>query len=1443
MDNKIEKLIKAYERQPIIYKKILQLKSLFTSESKTDFLECIKTSNIKPTPQKNFNSTSLKTIYAILDNEGLLENGILINSQLRHHIAKEAVQVKGYIKKIVEKEALFDVETEIEEESITDIVKNYISKLEHQNKHVNIYTFNKYEQVLKKAFIQKIFLAVYENDSAFFENYFNTDSKDDLDEENENRTPEDLLEDIRSSLGGSYQPSKRERFVHLCNTFLNFFIKFNTLDNNWCKSRNEYIKLLFSLTCFSPIAGVSNIKMKDFSIWSNIYINDKSIHNTYIDKSILSYFICFDLVFGIFSREKYDKISKTNCNILFSSGLDNFLNGNFPEASDSLTNSLKQTRKKEGNGYISNTLGIKILFLLYLSNTTTVSKAKTEINKFIRKFEELSSENHLWNILLKLQEGDFKEAQNSFWLCRDNFSSEYEVSKYMLYLILDYLLNERQVSISIKKHIKQFEKFNNSGLLFHAHLKAELILKFDSDNTECKNFLKNISPYKNFRILSLFKKKEAWEYKLELLTKLISTTKKNTKRVNTEQKRIVWKLNVKELDIIPTEQKVLKNGNWSKGRNIALSRLYNKDTKLDYFNERDWNIARSVKLYNNSWYYGAGKEYYFDESKALEAMIGHPLIFNEENGLNIEIVKGNIEIIVKEYKDGYKILLSNYHDEVEPLLIKETETRYKFVDFDQNTVDAAALVTKKGLTVPSEKKEQIKDIQRNLKSAYTLNSNIEDKSIPFLNTDSSIILHFIPINSGLKVNLWVRPFDGKGPYLRPGYGEVIQTALLHNKSEYETRYKVKRNLSEEKLNAAALLNKIQYLQDSNSNTDEWILEEAADCMELLEQVKEYKEDHELLVEWPKGESLKLQQTVSHNNLKIRIQSKNDWFEFDGDIKLDDGTVVKLKYLLDNFSSMERRFIKLSDGKFLGLTEKLKKHLEELKSIAEKNRIHYLGTCSLQKIEEEGADFDFDEQWKKHIENVNKLKKHKPKIPKTLSAELRDYQKDGYFFLSRLAHWGVGGCLADDMGLGKTIQSITLLLEKAQFGPSLVVAPTSVCFTWIDEFTKFAPTLNIHYFPEADDREKLVKSLKKRDVLICSYGLMQINKEILTTKKWQIVLLDEAQAIKNPNTKRWKAAVELSSNCRFALTGTPIENHLGELWSIFRFLNPGQLGSLKSFQNRFITPIENNRNAFEKKILKNLMSPFILRRIKTNVLDELPPKTEQNIYIEISDKEKAFYEACRQQAVENIESISESESNNKRFSVLAEITKLRQACCHSSLVNEEINIENSKLKTFFQTVEKLIDNNHRALVFSQYVRFLNIIKKSLDDRNISYQYIDGSTKPTERKKAVDNFQAGESDLFLLSLKAGGTGLNLTAADYVIHLDPWWNPAVEDQASDRAHRIGQERPVTVYRLIMKNTIEEKIIKLHKDKRNLADDILGGTDIASRISEDELIKLIKG
>jgi len=378
---------------------------------------------------------------------------------------------------------------------------------------------------------------------------------------------------------------------------------------------------------------------------------------------------------------------------------------------------------------------------------------------------------------------------------------------------------------------------------------------------------------------------------------------------------------------------------------------------------------------------------------------------------------------------------------------------------------------------------------------------------------------------------------------------------------------------------------------------------------------------------------------------------------------------------------------------------------------------------------------------------------------------------------------------------------------------------------------------------SEDAETIVRDAGPFDVVLTSYGMLPTRGELFASRAWTTAVLDEAQAIKNATTQTARAAHRLRADARVALSGTPIENHLGELWSLFRFLVPGLLGTKRSFQGNFIKPVADvEGHAFQPgnpgRRLRERVRPFVLRREKRTVLRELPPRTELVLHVEPSDAQLAFLEALRRKDLRTL-----ADAKDHRFALLAALMRQRRACCAPELVSPRTKVPSAKLEAFMQLVDELRDGGHRALVFSQFVDLLALVRRDLDARGIPYRYLDGSTSPKQREREVASFQDGEGDLFLISLKAGGTGLNLTAADYVVHLDPWWNPAAEDQASDRAHRIGQTRPVTVYRLVLQGSVEEKILAIHDQKRSLAEGLLADADDADvRVDLETLERLLR-
>ena len=472
---------------------------------------------------------------------------------------------------------------------------------------------------------------------------------------------------------------------------------------------------------------------------------------------------------------------------------------------------------------------------------------------------------------------------------------------------------------------------------------------------------------------------------------------------------------------------------------------------------------------------------------------------------------------------------------------------------------------------------------------------------------------------------------------------------------------------------------------------------------------------------------------------------------------------------------------------------------------------------------------------KYISNVikkfDKVKSKNYEIPKDLNATLRDYQVSGFEFFKTLSDYQFGGILADEMGLGKTIQTIAFLLSNKD-KKSIVITPTALIYNWKNELEKFAPTLKVGLLHAAkSEREKILDNIDNYDVILTTYTTYKNDIDKYKNINFDYCIIDEAQNIKNPDAIITKAIKNVNAKVKFALTGTPIENNLMELWSIFDFIMPGYLYNKSKFKSIFVN---NDKNIIE---LKNLIKPFILRRTKKEVITELPDKIEQKIIIDLEKEHKRAYKGYVNLITRKIK-----ENNQDNITVFSYLTKLRQLCLSPELMVKNYQGKNSKLDVLINIINDSSDE--KILVFSQFTKVLEVIGKRLNEENISYSYLDGKTSAKDRVKLVEEFNTNNNKVFLISLKAGGTGLNLTSANIVVHFDPWWNPAVEDQASDRAHRIGQKNVVNVIKLIAKGTAEERVINLQETKKELIEDVINGnldnSSTLKNLSKDDIIDL---
>jgi superfamily II DNA or RNA helicase len=588
-------------------------------------------------------------------------------------------------------------------------------------------------------------------------------------------------------------------------------------------------------------------------------------------------------------------------------------------------------------------------------------------------------------------------------------------------------------------------------------------------------------------------------------------------------------------------------------------------------------------------------------------------------------------------------------------------------------------------------------------------------------------------------------------------------------------------------------------------------------------------------EWQRfipNDLMQLNVRASNVQPRARVSSGVDWLSLDMKFEVD-GVAVSERELRECLES-GRKLVRLEDGSYAPVkTEEVGEILERMAeiyatsgstdklSLAQAGRVQDLLTL----VNRSSVTPATKELFAK-LQNVGDIEQIAK--PRNLKANLRPYQKEGFSWLVFLHEMATGGILADDMGLGKTVQAIALMLwVKAKTKKKLtqlVVAPTSVVPNWLREIEKFAPSLTAVAW-QGPDREKLTEKLDDADVVITSYALMRRDEEFFSKRNFYYVILDEAQHIKNPLSATARAVKRIKSDHRLALTGTPIENRLSEIWSIFDFVSPGLLGDLARFEERFARPIDRgDKQAAEK--LRAAIHRFVLRRNKEDVAKDLPPKIEQDIVVPMADEQSRLYKQILRQVRDSVMSEVEKQGIAKsQIQILAALTRLRQVACDPRLMKLEgewSSETSGKLGALREIMQEAVAGGHRVLVFSQFVEMLNLIRTVLEEEGIKYEYLTGST--TNRMERVDHFNEDASvSAFLISLKAGGTGLNLTGADTVVHFDPWWNPAVEDQATDRAHRIGQQKTVSVYRLIAKDSVEEKILQLSDKKRELVSNVL--------------------
>ncbi len=942
-----------------------------------------------------------------------------------------------------------------------------------------------------------------------------------------------------------------------------------------------------------------------------------------------------------------------------------------------------------------------------------------------------------------------------------------------------------------------------------------------------KKLLSNV--FGNKTMSSLIRSKDPWEI---MLDRLISSEQKADASDSGEH-RVMYIIMSDGESVELREQNRLKDGRWGAGKMLPWNRFV---TGTEPFMDRaDQAVVADVR------FLGMNR---LTVGVVLPHLVGSDRVYTGEQmpfrRVNIEQQKPYV--IIEQKPEGGFRLQSNvtFKDMMSQTSVYHRVDSMQYIYFPMSDHERSVLMELLSvIDFPPEAEEKLRKLLPLLVGTTDIHSDLMplEQEIQSLDTQSKTLIRLTPdptTQTMFDAYVIVRPLLGGQMALTPAQGD----RTIIDQSEKTGRVRIDRDFETEGHNLSVFLNFCQQ-HDIELTENLGAHLSTPQVLDILAFVSSHSEICGM--EWPEGEKLRMRRANKSSDWDIALHQRGRWFEIEGDVKLDDNSILTAQQLLQALGTSHGGYVQLQNGDYLWLSERLRKQLDTLESLTtvENGRptVSNLQTSLLGEIVNGEIIIHHDEEFEGLKQRIEKAEKIEPEIPQGLEATLRPYQVEGFQWMSRLSMWGAGGCLADDMGLGKTVQTIAFLLDQAEKGPSLVVAPASVVPNWRNEIQRFAPGLHPYVITDYVNRENIVNQASDGDVILTSYGTLVSLHFCMTSKQWNIACLDEAHVIKNRGTKTSIVCMQLQAASRIILTGTPVQNHLGELWNLFQFINPGLLSSYEQFNQKYIIPITNLQDDERQQQLQALVSPFMLRRTKQAVAKELPEKTEITINVELTEDEMAFYEVVRREAEQRV--IEEGEKLS--INVLSELTRLRRTACSVEL-NDPTWIEgSSKVNAFLELVQAIVEGGHSVLVFSQFTSFLQLVQRTLKENHLPFLYLDGAVPLKQREQLVHDFQKGKSPIFLISLKAGGVGLNLTAANYVIHLDPWWNPAIEQQATDRAYRIGQTQAVTVYHLISRHTIEEKILRLHESKRALSDSILEGAENNFKLTAKDLLEML--
>ncbi len=1058
----------------------------------------------------------------------------------------------------------------------------------------------------------------------------------------------------------------------------------------------------------------------------------------------------------------------------------------------------------------------------------------------IVKYRMKYGSNHIPELVKSLSQSSLVRFTNNHFAPRllleyaDSFSqtSAQEVKK-RANMVMEYAGDNLNRSFAVL--ITSFFSLSKENIhLLEGHLPSTAIMMHELSpylaiSSKVKEDLEN--RFGGKPLLANVRRKQFWEV---LLGEIGQTVEKPEEQI---PRRIVYFL--KGVTLSSIVEQSFRDGEWKDGALLSLGKFCKEG--YDSMDLRDSRIA--MQLANKH-------ELQSDADIIIPQMAGTDRLF-----YGMEYLPERIPITVKQENpyidfsgDGDKIVVSSNVNVttwcgVQKHTVTRLGTTYNLVSIGPLQKDILQKLWQQK-TFPASAAPSLKKMIESLKGIIEVRENIlSDIEKKAFESEGRIVIRIEPEakNRFYDITLLAVGLLNGTARFTPTVGEEY----VYDMDEDGCTHCVHRNMAMEERNYQGIVDYAEQFGIEFSGYNTFSIEEERILLNFLAFI--HRNPTQYMVEWPNGQKLKFKGILTNKDITVDVKSDNEWFSVEGKAMVGVDVLGLDELIAACCNQVYEGFVRIGENEYLQITDTLRRHIAELDAMMtlsehkQKRIPKYLIGALANTLEQ--MNHTVDSGYKEFREKMKEVYQQEVPIPQGINALLRPYQEEGFRWMARLDGWGAGACLADDMGLGKTLQAITFLAYKAEKGPSLVLAPKSVIPNWVRELGKFAPSLHVFVLNDVSNREQAIQEVSAHSVVLCTYGVLTTEAERLAGKQWNVVCLDEAHQIKNRMTMASHAAMELKAGSRIILTGTPIQNHVGELWNLMQFLNPGMLGRWNTFRDNFINTELDEEH---RSILKEMTQPFILRRTKQQVLTDLPEKMENTYYVTMNEDEYKVYETMRQRVelkFKKSKTMKEKQlAKTFDISYFEELMKLRLASCDMHLINDKWMTQSSKITALMEVLETLmaVDENN-ILLFSQFTSFLSLIRKELDERGWEYHYLDGQTPMEKRETMVEEFQDGEKRLFLSSLKAGGLGINLTKANYVILMDPWWNPAIENQATDRAHRIGQKRCVSVIRFISQHTIEEKIIRLHEKKQSISNEVLDGTENSGKLTYDDILDMV--